>query len=281
MVVVDNASSDDSIEDLDNISLPITIIRNSSNCGFAAACNQGAMNSHARYLLFLNPDMILGAASLATAVEFMELSQNANVGACGVQLVDDDQEIIRSCSLFPSPGRFLVQTFGLDRLFPGRFSSKFMTDWDHRETRQVDVVTGAFLLVRRPIFETLGAFDERFFVYLEDVDFLHSVHQRGWLCYYLATAQAYHKQGGCSEQAKASRLVYSLRSRILYSYKNFTWAAATGLLLGTILLEPFTRLIWAGLRGSAHEATETISAFAKLWAEIPGLLWNTTLQKSK
>src|SRR5258708_40080093 len=103
-----------------------------------------------------------------------------------------------------------------------------MSDCDYFDTRRVDVVTGAFLLVRRGIFEVLGGFDERFFVYLEDVDFLYRVGQAGWRCYYLAAARAYHRGGGCSEQAKAARLFYALRSRILYSYKHFGRASAIG-----------------------------------------------------
>jgi len=272
VVVVDNASSDGSANRLEDTALPLTIIHNAKNKGFAMACNQGAKGSHANYLLFLNPDTTLAREALTTAMEFMHLPQNSGIGMCGIQLVDEQNRVIRSCSRFPEPSHFLAQTLGLNRLFPNRFHNKFMIEWNHSDTRQVDVVTGAFLLVRRVAFESLGAFDERFFVYLEDVDLLYEARRANWSCYYLATTRAYHKEGGCSEQAKAARLLYSLRSRILYGYKHFGWAAATGLMMGTVLVEPFTRLAWAAWRRSAGEMKETFQAYAMLLRELPALL---------
>jgi GT2 family glycosyltransferase len=274
VVVVDNASSDGSVERAEAIALTTTIIRNAENRGFAAACNQGSKDSRADYLLFLNPDTTLLPESLTTAVEFMQMPQNSEVGVCGIQLVDEQNRVIRSCSRFPKPSHFFAQMLGLDRLLPNRFHGKFMSEWEHRETRQVEVVTGAFLLVRRVAFESLGGFDERFFVYLEDVDLLCTAHQAGWSCYYLATTRAYHRGGGCSEKAKTARLLYSLQSRILYGYKHFGLAAAIGLLMVAVLVEPFTRLAWAAWRGSITEIIETLQAYARLWRTIPDLLWN-------
>ena len=274
VVVVDNASSDGSMDPLEQAKLPLTIIRNAKNLGFAAACNQGAKGSTADYLLFLNPDTTLAPESLSVAVQFMQLPENLETGMCGIQLLDEQNRVTRRCSRFPEPNNFFAQMLGLNRLFPEHFHDKFMSEWDHNETRQVDVVTGAFLLVRRITFESLGGFDQRFFVYLEDVDFLYAAHQAGWSCYYLATTRAYHKEGGCSEQAKAARLFYSLRSRVLYSYKHFGWTTATGLLVGTILVEPFIRLAWAAWRGSIAEIIETLQAYARLWRTMPDLLWN-------
>jgi N-acetylglucosaminyl-diphospho-decaprenol L-rhamnosyltransferase len=272
VVVVDNASSDGSVDALEQVKLPVTIVRNAKNRGFAAACNQGAKGSAADYLLFLNPDTTLAPESLFVAVQFMQLPENSETGMCGIQLVNEQNRVTRRCSRFPKPNNFFAQMLGLNRLFPEHFRDKFMSEWDHNETRQVDVVTGAFLLVRRMMFESLGGFDQRFFVYLEDVDFLYAAHQAGWSCYYLATTRACHKEGGCSEQAKAARLFYSLRSRVLYGNKHFGWAAATGLLAGTILVEPFVRLAWAAWRRSIEEMRDTLQAYAMLLRELPALL---------
>jgi GT2 family glycosyltransferase len=144
-----------------------------------------------------------------------------------------------------------------------------MTAWDHAENRQVDHVIGAFFLVRRSLFESLGGFDTRFFVYLEDVDFSLRASHAGWSSFYLAEAQAYHKGGGTSEQVKATRLFYALRSRILYGYKHFRWTAATGILLTTLLLEPFVRLGFAIMRGTMTEVRETLQAYCLLWSTFP------------
>lgn len=270
--VIDNASQDDSLNGIEQYNLPIQVIRNQRNRGFAAACNQGARDSQADYLLFLNPDIKLYRNSLKVPIVFMEQPGNEKVGIAGIQLVDDSGRVARTCARFPTPGRFFSKMLGLDRLFPRLFPSHFMTEWDHRESREVDQVMGAFFLVRRPLFEALGGFDERFFVYFEDLDFSLRAKQAGWRSFYLAETQAYHKGGGISEQIRATRLFYSLRSRILYNYKHFNSWAATGLALGTLLLEPLTRLVWAAVRRSGKEIVETLKGYLMLWKWAPMLL---------
>jgi N-acetylglucosaminyl-diphospho-decaprenol L-rhamnosyltransferase len=242
----------------------MSMIRNSINRGFAAACNQGARDSRASYLLFLNPDIVLTSESLSAAVRFMESGRNSKVAVCGVQLVNDRAQIAPSCSRFPTPQHFYAKIFGLTHLFPGRFQESLMCDWNHRETRPVDIVMGAFLLVRKQVFATLGGFDEDFFVYYEEVDFLYGVHRAGWQSYYLTTAQAYHKGGGCSNQAKATRLFYSLRSRIIYCRKHLDWAPATGVIVATLLIEPFSRMAYAAARAGVRETGDTLKAYALL-----------------
>jgi GT2 family glycosyltransferase len=272
VVVVDNASSDRSADDLGDLPLPLTRIRNASNRGFAAACNQAARDSSATYLLFLNPDTVLTKDSLVAPTAFLEQSPNAAVGIVGVQLLDTDGAISHSSARFLTPGMILRKMFGLERVLASRFPSHVMTDWDHEETREVDHVTGAFFLVRRSLFERLGGFDERFFVYLEDLDFSLRAKQAGWRTYYLAGATAYHRGGGTSEQIKARRLFYALRSRVLYARKHFSWWSATAIMLATLVVEFFTRLVRALARGSFIEASDTVRAYGLLWRALPTLL---------
>src|SRR5660398_194498 len=108
-----------------------------------------------------------------------------------------------SCARFPCVSGFLAHAVGLDRSFPRL--GHFMAEWDHLANRQVDHVIGAFFLVRRGLFEQLQGFDERFFVYFEDVDFSCRAKQSGWKSYYLADTQAFHAGGGTSNQVKAQR----------------------------------------------------------------------------
>ncbi len=266
VVVVDNASADRSADGLDGLDLPLEVIRNRSNIGFAAACNQGARSGTSDYLLFLNPDTRLCEDSLSKPLAFMEQADNQRVGIVGIQLVDDAGIVCRSCARLPTPRRFFIRMLGLDRLFPNLFPSHFMTDWDHGENREVDHVMGAFFLVRRSLFEKLNGFDERFFVYLEDVDFSFRARQTGWRSYYLADARAYHKGGGTSKQVSATRLHYSLQSRIQYGYKHFTWWSATALMLGTLLFEPWLRIASSLLHLSSNQLRETLKAYGSLWS---------------
>jgi len=140
-----------------------------------------------------------------------------------------------------------------------------MVDWDHKTNRVVDHVMGAFYLVRRDLFERLGGFDERFFVYLEDLDFSLRAKQAGFDSFYLAEAQVFHRGGGVTHQIKATSLCYALTSRILYGYKHFDRAVATLLTLGTLVLEPISRLAFAAMRRSPAQAADTIKAYGLLW----------------
>jgi len=276
VVVVDNASTDGSADDcLDNIDLPLVIIRNAQNLGFAAACNQGATGSIADYLLFLNPDTKLFPESLSIPIRFMEQPENAKIGICGIQLVDDQGEVARTCARFPAPGMFFTKMLGLNMLFPRYFPSYIMSEWDHEETCEVDQVMGAFFLIRRNLFETMGGFDERFFVYFEEVDLSRRAYNKGWRTAYLADAQAFHRGGGTSEQIKAMRMFYSLRSRILYGYKHFSWISATLLMAGTLFVELISRLALSIGRRSGREAKETLKGYAMLWRAMPQLLKNS------
>jgi N-acetylglucosaminyl-diphospho-decaprenol L-rhamnosyltransferase len=276
VVVVDNASEDGSAEDLGPFGFQLVVFRNEANRGFAAACNQGARGSVADYLLFLNPDTRLCEDSLARPVAFMEHPENQRIGIVGIQLIGENGQVSHSCTRFPKARHFASQMIGLDRLCPSQFSSHFMSMWNHGESRRVEHVIGAFYLIRRRLFEELDGFDERFFVYLEDLDLSYRAKRSGWGSFYLSDVRAYHKGGGTSEQVIAKRLFYALRSRILYGYKHFKWSTACGLMLGTLLIEPLVRIVWALSKGYSSKVGETLEAYAMLWQSLPRLISNAS-----
>jgi len=270
VIIIDNASTDDSlaqVETLPNLPFQLQIVRNHDNRGFGAACNQGEALASSAYLLFLNPDTRLFENSLSVPIAFMQDRMNQDVGIVGIQLLDEQNHIARSCARFPSAVGFVAHAVGLDRFFPRL--GHFMTEWNHAQTREVDHVIGAFFLVRRELFETLHGFDERFFVYLEDLDFSYRARQAGWRSVYLADAQAFHAGGGTSNQVKARRLFYSLRSRLLYSFKHFSWMGALAVLLVTLFVEPLSRSAQALLRRSWAGLKETWAAYGMLWSWLP------------
>ncbi len=220
VVVVDNASVDDSLAGIGETELPLRVLTNSVNRGFAAACNQGARQCASDYLLFLNPDCVVEPDAIATVVAFMERKENLGVGVAGARLLDAGGRTWRCSSRRPHPSDFLKKASGLDALFP-RLRTHLMREWDHEESRPVDHVMGSFYFVRRELFEQLGGFDERFFVYLEDLDFSVRAAQAG--LYRPLSGRGRGSStggGGTSEQARAERLFYSLRSRQLYAFKH-------------------------------------------------------------
>lgn len=272
VVIVDNASTDNSLDYVSALGvLPFKskVIRNTVNCGFGKACNQGAYVAEGDYLLFLNPDAMLYPDSLVNSLAYMLDSANKQVGICGVQLLDESGHVSRSCSHFPSAMGFVKHAIGLDRIFPRL--GHFMAYWNHNTTQEVDHVVGAFYFVRRRLFDALGGFDERFFVYLEDLDLSLRARQAGWTSVYLAEVQAFHLGGGTSNQVKAKRLFYSLRSRLLYAFKHFSTLGALWVLLITLLVEPFIRSALAIVRLSRSSLLETWLGYGMLWRWLP--LW--------
>jgi GT2 family glycosyltransferase len=266
VVVVDNASTDGSLQGLETLPIPLTVIRNPSNRGFGAACNQGAQGSTADVLLFLNPDVYVAPTSIRVPLEY--LTDRNDVGVASIQLRDSLGVVSRSCARLPTPRLFAARIFGLDVLFPRYVASLFMSDWDHLSTREVPHVIGAFYMVRRTLFQELGGFDERYFVYLEDLDLSTRVHARGFKIVFLADTHAEHTGGATSDSVKPLRIAYSLHSRILYGRKHFPGTSASLLTFGTLMVEPVPRLVRALARRRGSEVRETVAGFVHLWRRV-------------
>jgi N-acetylglucosaminyl-diphospho-decaprenol L-rhamnosyltransferase len=268
VVVVDNASNDHSADALETLDLPLLLINNLFNRGFAAACNQGARESKGDYLLFLNPDTILFENTLGESIAFLTDPGHAMVGICGVRLVNEAGSPMTSCARFPTLKILFGKMTGLSHLLPGLFPPHLMGPEECIRSREVEQVIGAYFLVRRELFEGLNGFDERFFVYFEEVDFSFRARKKGYSSYFLADTSLYHRGGGSSEQVRSKRLYYSLRSRILYGYKHFSHLEAMTLLVLTLTLELATRLVWGILTFSSSRLKETLGGYAYFMRSI-------------
>jgi hypothetical protein len=275
-IVVDNASTDGSADFIESRvkTLPLELVRNTVNGGFGFACNQGAERGNSEYILFLNPDVRLFPDSLSKAVSFMELPENRQIGVLGIQMIDQNGLIHRNIAHFPSPGSFFYQMLGLDRFWPSRFPPHFVTDSTYLENRVVDQVPGAFFLVRRTLFKNLNGFDERFFMYFEDLDFAYRARLAGRANYYLSTAKAFHQGGGTTEQVKALRLFYILRSRTYYIAKHFGYHQALWSAVLALTIEVWIRLGWHLVNLSGRSFLETLQAYILYVKELPILMGN-------
>ena len=271
-IVVDNASTDNSLDQIRDVDLPLELILNTENQGFGFACNQGARPGSSEYLLFLNPDVRLFADSLSGSVAFMETGPEDKIGILGIQMIDQHGNVQRNVARFPSTASLFHQMIGLDRIWPGRFPPHFMTDWTHLDSRIVDQVPGAFFLIRRSLFENLQGFDERFFMYYEDLDLACRARKAGWASYYLASVRAFHQGGGTTEQVKARRLFYVLCSRILYAAKHFGYRYALWIMMASIAFELWIRLAWNIVHLSARDLQGTLQAYFLYIKELPALL---------
>jgi GT2 family glycosyltransferase len=268
LTVVDNASIDGSCDGLEGATnVPLAIIRNADNRGFGAACNQGAAGSESDFLLFLNPDTRLMPCSLERPARYLQSPEHAAVGIAGIQLIDVDGHVARNTARTPTAWSMIGNSLGVDRLVPAVFPPHFVTEWAHDETREVDQVMGAFFLVRRSVFEALGGFDERFFVYYEDLDFAARARARGFSSVYLAGAQAFHRGQGTTENATARRTFYFNRSKILFAAKHFGAFGAYAVIAVTLTLEPLARML-----ARPQSAGETLRAFGNVWKDLPKML---------
>jgi hypothetical protein len=268
VVVVDNASFDGSLNTLAAMDLPLTIIRNMKNRGFSAACNQGATGSEADYLLFLNPDTCLYYDSLSRPIRFMEDPCNSGVGICGIKLLDEAGDIPTACARFPSLSIFVSEMFGLSRVAPKYFKRHFLSPEELLESGEVDQVIGAFFLIRRDLFVRLNGFDERFFVYFEEVDLSLRMKHEGYSSYYLTDTAALHVGRVSSRQISAMSLYYSLSSRFKYALKHFRSWEAVGLIFLTFTVEFLTRMIWAIAGSSVYSFQDILYAYKLLSASF-------------
>jgi N-acetylglucosaminyl-diphospho-decaprenol L-rhamnosyltransferase len=214
---------------------------------------------------------VLRADSLSVPVHYMEQPEQAGVGIVGIQLLDCTGKVSRSCARFPTFGRMVAASLGLDHLSPSVFPSHQMKEWNHLDTREVNQVIGAFMLVRRSVFERLGGFDERFFVYMEDLDLVLRMHRLGYSCVYLTSASAFHEGGATFRRVRSESLFFRLRSGIQYAFKHFGSLRGFAVLIFTIALEPIPRLAFAVWRKSWSDVTATIGAYVRIWKEVLSL----------
>ena len=203
VIVVDNDSKDNSLELVEALNFEkLEIIKNNENLGFGKACNIGAEDSSSDFILFLNPDAMVYENTFKKLFDYIEKNDTSDVSIYGVQLIGDDGAVQRSCARFPSLWNMTVRSIGLNKINNKIFKTYAMDDWNHSETKQVDHVMGAFYLVDRKVFEKINGFDEKYFVYIEDLDLSKRIKDSGYKIIFVSEAQAYHKGGGTSEQVK-------------------------------------------------------------------------------
>jgi GT2 family glycosyltransferase len=193
------------------------------------------------------------------------MEENNQIDIIGCSLINDEGKLTASCARFPSPLHYFYDAVGLSKIAPKIFHpGVLMTDWDHKESRKVDQVMGAFMFMRNSIFEKLGYFDERFFVYYEELDFSKRLAQLGGTSFYNSDINAVHSGGGTTNNVKTFRLFLNLSSRLQYAKKHFSFFGYTVVWICTFVIEPFTRNILVLLKGNFKEIKSVFYAYALL-----------------
>jgi GT2 family glycosyltransferase len=272
VIVVDNASEDGSAAAICAEFPEVKWIQLKTNIGFGKACNVGARNAAGEYLLFLNPDTIVSHRTLSMACAFMQ--ERADVGMLGPKILNPDGTLQPGCRRgFPTPESAMFHFFGLSRLFPKslRFGHYHLTWLDPDESSEVDAISGSFMFMRRTLFEKLGGFDERFFMYGEDIDLCRRVHEAGFKVWYFPPIQIIHLKGRSSARRfwhsriafYEAMIIYSRKYRHLHNKFFPNWLVYVGILLQAVI-GIGSRVFRAGIACFIDIAIVNISLWAAL-----------------
>ena len=238
IIVVDNASHDDSVALVRTKYPQVKLIANTENRGFTGGNNQGIKAAQGRFIMVLNPDTEIIGEALDLLVAYLD--EHSEVGALGPMLLNPDRSIQSSRRRFPTMATAFFESTWLQGLAPRQVLARYyMEDVSPTTTHEVDWLNGACTIFRRETLDRVGVYDaENFFMYSEELDLCRRVKQAGWQIVYLPEAQVVHHIGKSSEQVMAARHIHFQTSKVHYFRKWHGAFEANGLrlfLLGSYL----------------------------------------------
>jgi N-acetylglucosaminyl-diphospho-decaprenol L-rhamnosyltransferase len=212
----------------------------------------------------MNSDMRVFPDTLAKVTAFMDSDQSAGIGICGVQMVDEDGRPTISCSRFPTLRVLFGKMTGLSALFPRLFPSHHLSEGETQESRPVEQVIGAFYFMRRELFTQLGGFDQRYFLYFDDIDLALRARREGAGSYFLREAAVFHAENVSTKQTRGLQVYHQLRSRTLFVYRYWSRWQASLLVFLTFTVELPARLTRAALNRNRSDVSGTARAYGWL-----------------
>jgi GT2 family glycosyltransferase len=221
--VVDNASSDGSIEMIHQKFPFVKLIANTNNVGFSKANNQAIEKAEGEYVLLLNPDTVVAEDTFEKCVAFMNTHQDA--GALGVRMIDGKGNFLpESKRGLPTPSVAFYKTFGLAKLFPksktfGKYHLGFLHE---HETHEVDILSGAFMLMRKTVLDKIGLLDETFFMYGEDIDLSYRIVKAGHKNFYFPGTTIIHYKGESTKKGSLNYVKVFYNAMLIFARKHFS-----------------------------------------------------------
>jgi GT2 family glycosyltransferase len=235
VIVVDNNSSDETGKIVEQLYPQVNLIQNKKNSGYAKANNQGIEEASGEYILLLNPDTQILEDSLSLMYGVME--ENPDIGALGPKLLNPDKSIQASCREFPTFSTLIWEFSGLSRLFPRSrvFSRWRMGYFDFDKQRETDQPMASCLMLRRTTLEDVGAFDENFVMFFNDVDLCFRIKKEGWKIWFYPEAKVIHYKGASTRKAKA-KMIWLSHLAFYKFFKRHKTGLANRLLLFLFLI---------------------------------------------
>jgi len=244
VIVVDNASSDGSVEMVRTEFSEVILLANQENRGFAAANNQAMRRAHGRYVLLLNPDTVVLNGAIQNTTTYAEQNAQAGVFGCRVRWPNGRRQ--NTCFRFPTLALVAIGSmlfFRMARPFhvPFFHPERYL-NLDFNQAHDVDVVAGCFLLIRRKVIDQVGMFDEDFFMYGEEAELCFRVRQAGWHVRYYPGSEIIHLHGASSSQVEEDSKINKRKAIIMFLHKTQgplrAWLGNVIMALGLLLRIP-------------------------------------------
>lgn len=223
IIVVDNNSVDGSVKMMKEKFPEITLIANTENTGFSKANNQGIHISKGEYVLLLNPDTVVQENTFREVINFMDSHPDA--GGLGVRMIDGQGKFLpESKRGLPTPEVAFYKIFGLSKLFPkskrfGRYHLGFL---DEHKTHEVEILAGAFMLIRKSVLDKIGLLDESFFMYGEDIDLSYRITQAGYKNYYFPETTIIHYKGESTKKTSVNYVFVFYNAMVIFAQKHYS-----------------------------------------------------------
>ena len=246
--VVDNNSVDKSVEMIRKNFPEVKLIANKENVGFSKANNQAIRKANGEYILLLNPDTVVEEDTFAKVVDFMD--KHPDAGGLGVKMIDGKGKFLpESKRGIPTPEVAFYKIFGLTKFFPHskRFARYYLGHLDKDKTHKVEILSGAFMLLRKKVLDEIGLLDEEFFMYGEDIDLSYRILKAGYNNYYFADTTIVHYKGESTKKGSLNYVFIFYKAMIIFARKHFSGKKA-GLLMFMIKIAIVLRAALAVMR---------------------------------
>lgn len=270
LIVVDNNSSDDSIESIKQQFSNLIILENKENKGFSKANNQGIELAKGEYVLLLNPDTIVQEDTFDTCIKFMDLHRE--IGGLGVKMIDGRGIFLpESKRGLPSPKVALFKMLGISSIFKNSpyFNQYHLGHLDKDKNHEIEILSGAFMFMRKAALDKVGLLDETFFMYGEDIDLSYRIIKGGYKNFYLADTQIVHYKGESTKKGSLNYVRIFYNAMIIFARKHFSNKGAGFMILPIrigIYLRAFIAILSRFIKRSALFIFDGISI-------ISGMYW--------
>jgi GT2 family glycosyltransferase len=221
--VIDNNSIDGSVEMVERKFPQFNLIANKDNKGFSKANNQGILLADAEYILLLNPDTVVEEDTFSKVIEYMDT--HPKTGGLGVRMLDGKGQFLpESKRGLPSPAVAFYKIFGLSKLFPkskkfGQYHAGHLSEF---ETNEIDILSGAFMLMRKEALDKVGLLDEAFFMYGEDIDLSYRIQKGGYNNVYFPETRIIHYKGESTKKSSVNYVFVFYRAMVIFAKKHFS-----------------------------------------------------------